>query len=79
MSLAALAFVLGHFAIFGIVHDADEGASVHFFKLIMVAQAPFVAYLAIRQLPSATLHAFRLLAFQAFAALCAIAATFFLT
>jgi hypothetical protein len=36
MSLAALALVLGHIAIFGVVHDADESA--HLWQLLMAGQ-----------------------------------------
>ena len=51
MSLAALALVVGHAAVYGIVHEADEGAAAHIFQLLMVAQLPFVAYFMIRWLP----------------------------
>jgi hypothetical protein len=53
MSLAALALVLGHAAIFGVVHEADEGAAAHIFQLLMVAQAPIVVFFAIKWLPKA--------------------------
>src|SRR5205809_7380937 len=33
MSLAALALVLGHIALFGITHEADEGAAAHIWQL----------------------------------------------
>ena len=36
MSLAALALVLGHAAVFGIVHEADEGAAAHVWQILMV-------------------------------------------
>jgi hypothetical protein len=48
MSLAALALVLGHAAMFGIVHEADEGAAAHIFQILMAAQIPVVAYFAIK-------------------------------
>ena len=37
MSLAALALVLGHAAMFGIVHEADERTAAHIFQLLMAA------------------------------------------
>ena len=45
------AMVLGHAAMFGVVHEADEGTAVHIFQLLMVAQVPFVAFFAIKWLP----------------------------
>lgn len=53
MSLAALGLVLVHAAIFGIVHEADEGTAAHIFQLLMVAQMPLVAFVAIKWLPQA--------------------------
>ena len=34
MSLAALALVLGHTAIYGVVHEVDEGTPAHLFQLL---------------------------------------------
>jgi hypothetical protein len=48
MSLAALLMVLGHAAIFGVVHEADEGTAAHVFQLLMAAQVPVVAFFAIK-------------------------------
>ena len=39
--------MLGHAAIFGIVHEADEGAAAHIFQLLMATQLPLVAFFAI--------------------------------
>ena len=50
MSLATLVLVLGHAAIFGIVHDADEGTAAHVFQLLLAAQTPLVAFFALRWL-----------------------------
>lgn len=79
MSLIALAVVLIHIAIFGRVHEDDEGTAAHLFQLLMTAQAPVIAFFAIkwfRQAPKRTLF---ILALQAAAALPALAAVFFLT
>ena len=46
MSVAALALVLGHVAIFGVVHEADEGTAAHLWQLLMAGQVPVVAYFA---------------------------------
>ncbi len=79
MSLAALAMVLGHAAIFGIVHEADEGAAAHIFQLLMAAQIPVVAFFAIKWLPRAPRQTLQVLALQAGAGLAAIVAVVFLT
>jgi hypothetical protein len=78
MSLAALAITLGDAAIFGVVHEADEGAVAHIFQLLMVVQIPVVAFFAIKWLPRDPKETLRVLALQAGAALAAIAAVFFL-
>jgi len=79
MSLAALALVLGHAAMYGIVHEADEGTPAHLFQLLMAAQVPVVAFFAIKWLPRTPRQTLQVLALQAGAALAAFAAVFFLT
>ena len=79
MSLAALAMVLGHAAIFGVVHEADEGTAAHVFQLLMAAQVPIVAFFALKWLARAPRQTLQVLALQAAAALAAIAAVLFLT
>ena len=79
LSLAALALVLGHFAIFGIIREADEGAAAHIFQLLMTAQIPIVMLFAIKWLPRAPRQTLSLLALQAGAALAAIVAVMLFT
>jgi len=79
MSAVALALVLGHVAVYGIVHEADEGTPAHLFQLLMAGQVPIVAYFAFRWLPRDPGPALKVLALQAGAALAAFAAVFFLT
>jgi hypothetical protein len=79
MSLVALAMVLGHAAMFGVVHEADEGAPAHIFQLLMAGQVPVVAFFAIKWLPRTPRQALQVLALQAGAALGAFASVFFLT
>lgn len=65
MSLLALTLVLGHAAIFGIVHEADEGAAAHVWQILMATQLPIVAYFLLRWLPGRpreSLQVFALLA-----------------
>ena len=78
MSFGALAMVLGHVAIYGIVREADEGTAAHLFQLLMVAQLPIVAYFAIKWLQLAPRQALQILAFHLGAALAALAPVFFL-
>ncbi len=79
MSLGALATVLAHAAIFGVIHEADEGTAAHIFQILMAAQIPIVAFFAIKWLPRAPRPALYVLALQAGAGLAACAAVFFLT
>ena len=57
MTLAALAIVVGHAAIYGVIHEADEGAAAHIWQILMVAQLPFVLYFMIKWLPKRPLGA----------------------
>ena len=79
MSLAALAVVLAHAALYGVVHEADEGTAAHLFQILMAAQAPVVLYFAVKWLPQAPGRALRVLALQAGAAAAAFAAVYWLT
>jgi len=78
MSLTALAIVLGFVAIFGIVHEADEGTAAHLFQLLMGGQVPIIAFFAIKWLPQTPKPALQVLALQVVAALAACAPVFFL-
>lgn len=78
MSLAALALVLGHAAIFGIVRQADEGTAAHVFQLLMVAQLPVAAYFAAVWGPRRPRAAVAVLALQAALWLTAIGAVVWL-
>jgi FtsH-binding integral membrane protein len=78
MSLAALAVVLGHVAMFGVVREADEGTAAHIWQILMAAQVPIVAFFAIKWLPQTPRQALMVLALQSVAALAALAPVFFL-
>jgi len=73
MSVAALALVLGHVAIFGVVREADEGTTAHLWQLLLAGQVPVVAYFALKWLPRDPGKALRVLALQFVAALAACA------
>ena len=79
MSLAALGIVLGHYAMYGIVHETDEGTPAHLFQLLMAAQVPLVLYFAITWLPRSPSRALAVLAAQAGAMLAALASVYWLT
>lgn len=78
MSFAALATVLAHVVMFGVVREADEGTAAHVFQLLMIAEVPIVTFFTITWLPRIPRQALRVLALQVGAALAALAPVFFL-
>jgi len=78
MSFAALAMVLGTVAVFGVVHEADEGTAAHIFQLLMAAQVPIVAFFAVTWLPRSPRQALLVLLLQLGAGLAALAPVFLL-
>jgi hypothetical protein len=79
MSIAALATVLYHIAVFGIAPQADEGAAAHIWQLLMAGQVPIVAFYAIKWIPRAKRTALPVLAVQVGAALAALAPVYLLS
>ena len=73
MSLAALAVVLSHLALMGGAPEADEGAAAHIFQLLLVGQAPVVAFFAIKWLPRLPAETMMVIGMQAGAAMLALA------
>ena len=78
MSLAALAIVLGHVAMFGAAREADEGAAAHLWQLLMAGQLPIIAFFTLRWLAQMPKQALQVLALQIVAALAALAPVYFL-
>ena len=78
MSVAALAVVVGHVALFGAAREADEGTAAHLWQLLMAAQVPIIGFFAIVWLPQAPRQALPVLALQLGAALAAMAPVFLL-
>ena len=72
MSVAALATVLVHLALYGPAPEPDEGTAAHLWQLLMAAQAPVVAVFAVRWLPRKPRWALPVLALQIGAALAAL-------
>ena len=79
MSLTAISMVLGHAAIFGVVHEADEGTVAHVFQFLMGVQVFAVMLFATKWLPQQPSQALRVIALQAFLGLFAIALVYWLT
>jgi hypothetical protein len=79
MSLAALAIVLGHVAIFGIVHETDEGTAAHLWQILMALQLPIVAYVTFKWLPKKPKESLLVLALLGATWLANFAAVYFLT
>jgi hypothetical protein len=77
MSLVALILVLGHVALFGVVHEADEGTAAHIWQILMAAQVPIIAFFAIKYVPRKPKQALLVLVFQIVSALIACAPVFF--
>ena len=78
MSLAALLIVMSHVAIFGGAREADEGTAAHLWQLLMAGQAPVVAFYAVTRLPREPGLTLQVLAWQAGAALAALAPVWWL-
>ena len=79
MSLAALTLVLGHAAVYGIVHESDEGAAAHVWQILMAAQLPIVAYFLLKWLPRRPGESLQVLALLAGTWLANFAAVYWLT
>ena len=79
LSLIALGIVLGHYAVYGIVHETDEGTPAHLFQLLMVIQIPIIAVFAFKWLPRAPRPALLVLALHALGIVAAFASVYFLT
>jgi hypothetical protein len=78
MSLAALTFVLVYLALFGVIHEPDEGTAAHVWQLLMAGQAPVVVFFMVRWLPRAPRPVLWVLALQVTAALVAVAPVWWL-
>jgi DNA-binding CsgD family transcriptional regulator len=78
MSLAALATVLIHLAIFGVARQPDEGAAAHIWQILMAGQIPIMAFFMFKWLPRTPINALAVLALQGGAALAALAPVFLL-
>ena len=78
MSLAASGLVLGHVAMFGIVHETDEGTAAHLYQLLMAGQVPVIGYFVLRYLPQQPARAIWVVITQLAAAAMAFGALFWM-
>ena len=78
MSMAALALVLGHVAMFGIVHETDEGTAAHIYQLLMAGQVPIIGYFVLRYLPEQPARTIWIVAAQLAAAAMAFGALYWM-
>ena len=79
MALGAFGVVFGHAAVYGRVHEVDEGTPAHLFQLLMVAQAPFVLFFLMKWLPDQPKQALQFLALQVAIIVAAFAGIYFFT
>lgn len=77
MSLAALALVVTHIAIFGAVHKADEGTAARVWQLLIAAQLPVMFFFAVKWLPQSPGPALRVLLLHIIAILAACAPVYY--
>jgi len=78
MSFTALTIVLVSIAVFGVVHEHDEGAIAHLWQLLMAGQMPILLVFALKWLPRAPKQALLILALQTGAVLAATAPVYYL-
>jgi len=78
MSLTALGVVVTFLAMYGVVHETDEGTAAHVWQLLMGGQLPIIAFFAFRWLPRAPGDAIPILAIQFAAGLLSAAPVFLL-
>lgn len=77
MSIAALATVVIHIALYGIVREGDEGTAAHIFQLLISAEVPTVAFFIYKWLPRFPRPALETLTLQIVAVLAAFAPVYY--
>ena len=78
MSLAALAIVLFHIAMFGTARQSDEGTEAHMWQLLMAGQIPILIVHAVKWLPLGPKPALQVIGLQLGAAVAALAPVYLL-
>jgi hypothetical protein len=77
MSLAAIAVIVIHVALFGVARQADEGTSAHLWQLLMAGQMPIILFFAATSLPRNPRQSLLVLALQIGAAFAAAFPVFY--
>ena len=77
MSMAALAVVVSHIAIFSAVREPDEGAAAHVWQILMGGQLPVILFFAAKWLPQTSRPAIAVLVLQSIAILTACAPVYY--
>ena len=78
MSLAALAIVMFHIAMFGTARQSDEGTEAHLWQILMAGQIPILIVYAVKWLPRAPKAALQVIGVQLGAAVAALAPVYLL-
>jgi hypothetical protein len=78
-SLAALALVLGHAALYGVVHEADEGAAAHIWQILITLEFILGFAFAVHGWKHARRQTLHILALLAATTAANFAAVYFLT
>jgi hypothetical protein len=78
LSGVALAIVIGYATLFGVARQTDEGTAAHLWQLLMIGQAPVIAFFVIKWFPSEHGQTLLILALQIGAALAAMAPVWWL-
>ena len=78
MSGIALAIVVHHLSFYGAAPEADEGAAVHVWQLLMIGQVPIIAWCAFNRSSNRPRRRTRVLAAQLLALLLALAPVYLL-
>lgn len=78
MSLVALAMIVVHVTVYGVVRGGDEGTAARIFQLLMLAQVPIIACFVVTQAPRDPKSALGVLVLQAGAWIAALALVVYL-
>ncbi len=77
VSFLALAILIIYLALYGGVHETDEGTAAHLFQILMAGQVPIIVFFVIKRLPQAPRQTLFIFTLQVFAALTAFAPVYY--
>lgn len=64
LSLLALTLVCSYVALFGVIHQTDEGDPAHLWQILMAVQIPIIAFFLIKYVPQRPKQALLVLTLQ---------------